>query len=335
MLAKVRSAAVQGLDAYSVDVEVDVGGGLPAFTIVGLPDTAVQEAKERVRAAIRNSNYAVPSRKITINLAPADVRKEGPVFDLPMAIGVLAATEQIRAPGLEHAFVLGELSLDGSIRPVPGLLSIALRAKASGIRALIVPVANAHEAALVDGLDVYPAQSLYQVIQHLEGEQAIAPVRNLPSPEVSPQYDVDFMEVKGQAHARRALEIAASGGHNVLMVWTFSCGSSSPRVSLGVCELGLPVATPSGTRATPDCRTNPSISTSPLPRTVTAFTNPRTTKAFSSSFNPASRRPNRDSRVSTVAFSSSVASNENSRASSERAWSSKAAWRCLTSSMRR
>lgn len=218
MLAKVRSAAVQGLDAYSVDVEVDVGGGLPAFTIVGLPDTAVQEAKERVRAAIRNSNYAVPSRKITINLAPADVRKEGPVFDLPMAIGVLAATEQIRTPGLEHAFVLGELSLDGSIRPVPGLLSIALRAKASGIRTLIVPVANAHEAALVDGLDVYPAQSLIQVIQHLEGEQAIAPVRNLPSPEVSPQYDVDFMEVKGQAHARRALEIAASGGHNVLMV---------------------------------------------------------------------------------------------------------------------
>lgn len=234
MLAKVRSAAVQGLDAYPVDVEVDVGGGLPAFTIVGLPDTAVQEAKERVRAAIRNSNYEVPSRKITINLAPADVRKEGPVFDLPMAIGILAATEQIRAPGLEHAFVLGELSLDGGIRPVPGLLSIALRAKASGIRTLIVPAANAHEAVLVDGLDVYPARSLFQVIQHLEGEQVIAPVRSPPYHDVAPQYDVDFMEVKGQAHARRALEIAASGGHNVLMVWTFSCGSSPPRVCLGV-----------------------------------------------------------------------------------------------------
>lgn len=218
MLAKVLSAAVLGLDAYPVDVEVDVGGGLPAFTIVGLPDTAVQEAKERVRAAIRNSNYEVPSRKITINLAPADVRKEGPAFDLPMAIGILAATEQIHTPGLDAAFILGELSLDGGIRPVSGLLSIALRAKSSGIHTLIVPAANAHEAALVDGLDVCAAQSLFQVIQHLEGEHVITPVRSPPYREAASQYDVDFTEIKGQAHARRGLEIAAAGGHNVLMV---------------------------------------------------------------------------------------------------------------------
>lgn len=133
MLAKIRSAAVQGLEAYPIDVEVDVGGGLPAFAIVGLPDTAVQEAKERVRAAIRNSNYDVPSRKITVNLAPADVRKEGPAFDLPMAVGILAATEQIRAPHLDGTVLLGELSLDGGVRPVAGLLSIALAARGLGM----------------------------------------------------------------------------------------------------------------------------------------------------------------------------------------------------------
>ena len=217
MLAKVRSAAVQGLDAYPIDVEVDVGGGLPAFAIVGLPDTAVQEAKERVRAAIRNSNYEVPARKITVNLAPADVRKEGPAFDLPMAVGILAATEQIRAR-LDGTVLLGELSLDGGVRPVTGVLSIALAARALGLRGLIVPRDNAAEAALVGELDIYPAASLGEVLRHLEGEAVLSPVRVVPESTDAPELDVDFSEVKGQEQARRAMEIAAAGGHNILMV---------------------------------------------------------------------------------------------------------------------
>ena len=217
MLAKVRSAAVQGLDAYPIDVEVDVGGGLPAFAIVGLPDTAVQEAKERVRAAIRNSNYEVPARKITVNLAPADVRKEGPAFDLPMAVGILAATEQIRAH-LDGTVLLGELSLDGGVRPVAGVLSIALAARALGLRALIVPRDNAAEAALVEELDIYPVASLGEVLRHLEGEVSLPPVRATPDSGGTPEFDVDFSEVKGQEQARRAMEIAAAGGHNILMV---------------------------------------------------------------------------------------------------------------------
>ena len=217
MLAKVRSAAVQGLDAYPIDVEVDVGGGLPAFAIVGLPDTAVQEAKERVRAAIRNSNYEVPARKITVNLAPADVRKEGPAFDLPMAVGILAATEQIRAR-LDGTVLLGELSLDGGVRPVTGVLSIALAARALGLRGLIVPRDNAAEAALVGELDIYPAASLGEVLRHLEGEAVLSPVRVVPESTDAPELDVDFSEVKGQEQVRRAMEIAAAGGHNILMV---------------------------------------------------------------------------------------------------------------------
>ncbi|MDR7517389.1 MAG: YifB family Mg chelatase-like AAA ATPase [Armatimonadota bacterium] len=219
MLARVRSAAVLGLDAYPIDVEVDVGGGLPAFAIVGLPDTAVQEAKERVRAAIRNTNYELPSRKITVNLAPADVRKEGPAFDLPMAVAILAATEQIRPAALDGTLLLGELSLDGTLRPVAGILCIALAARALGERALMVPRANAAEAALVEGLTVYPAGSLAEVIRHLEGTSILTPVRGgLPEVVEPPPADEDFSDVRGQAHVRRALEIAAAGGHNVLLV---------------------------------------------------------------------------------------------------------------------
>jgi magnesium chelatase family protein len=218
MLARVRSAAVLGLRGYAVDVEVDVGAGLPAFTIVGLPDPAVQEAKERVRAAVRNAGFEVPARRITINLAPADVRKAGPAFDLPMAVAILAATGQIRPCDPDGAVLLGELSLDGTLRPVTGALAVAMAVRGRG-GAIIVPEGNAAEAALVEGLDVHPATSLAEVVAHLEGRARIAPFRGpaAASAEVETG-EHDLAEVRGQDHARRALEIAAAGGHNILLV---------------------------------------------------------------------------------------------------------------------
>ena len=219
MLARVRSGAVHGLEAYPVDVEVDVGRGLPSFAIVGLPDPAVQEAKERVRAAIRNAGYDVPARRITVNLAPADIRKAGPSFDLPMAVGVLTATAQVRPYGLAETMLLGELSLDGSLRPITGTLPIALAARTAGLRALIVPDRNGPEASLVEGLAVHAAHTLADVLGHLDGT-ALLP--SLHPPPLTPRRDtgdeVDFSDVRGQLAARRALEIAAAGGHNVILL---------------------------------------------------------------------------------------------------------------------
>ncbi|OLP19555.1 magnesium chelatase [Leptolyngbya sp. 'hensonii'] len=221
MLARVWSAALIGIEAIRVGVEVDISGGLPGIAVVGLPDMAVQEAKERVRAALRNSGYVFPMRRIVINLTPADLRKEGPSFDLPVSVGVLAASEQISAELLADHLLLGEVSLDGSLRPVAGVLPIAAAARRLGLRGLIVPVDNLQEAAVVQGLSVYGFNHLSEVADFLRDPQryqeiAIPPGESLPRR--SPALALDLKDVKGQAHARRALEIAAAGGHNLIFV---------------------------------------------------------------------------------------------------------------------
>ncbi|HIK55528.1 MAG TPA: YifB family Mg chelatase-like AAA ATPase [Synechococcales cyanobacterium M55_K2018_004] len=220
MLSRTWSASLLGIDAVKVGVEVDIAGGLPGIVVVGLPDTAVQESRERVKTALKNAGYAFPMRKVVVNLTPADLRKEGPSFDLPISVGILAASEQVSPALLEHYLFLGELSLDGALRPVAGVLAIAATAKRLGIKGVVVPADNAREAAVVQGIDVYGFQHLSEVADFLNEPNRYQPLQldGLQELSRSQARPLDLKDVKGQAHARRALEIAAAGGHNLIFV---------------------------------------------------------------------------------------------------------------------
>jgi len=218
MLAQVCTCAIIGLEGQVVKVEVDTARGLPSFTLVGLPDAAVKESGERVRAAIKNSGLVMPGNRITINLAPADLRKAGPSYDLPIAIGVLAASEQIRVDDLDSALVVGELGLNGAVRHIRGVLSVAALARQRQFKRLFVPAEDAAEAALIPDVDVVPVSSLADLVNHLCGVAPIAPqIRAALSVEATPFVVTDLQEIRGQEHVKRAMEVAAAGGHNVIM----------------------------------------------------------------------------------------------------------------------
>src|ERR1700719_4102342 len=228
MLAKIYSAAVYGVDAYQVEIEVNGAGGDPAIVIVGLPDAAVKESRDRVTTAIANSGYYWPRGRTTINLAPADIKKEGPSFDLPIALGMIAVGEEINTTTFEKFSFVGELALNGAVRAVKGVLPVALEARRRGKHALFVPEANAREAAMVDKIDIYGVQNLRQTFQFLRGEVALLPARGdlMDFFATHQNYDVDFSDVKGQGHVKRAIEVAVAGGHNILMIGPPGSGKS-------------------------------------------------------------------------------------------------------------
>ena len=244
MLAKVYTCAVVGLEGRIIEVEVDISPGLPAITVVGLGDKAVQESRERVRAAIRNCGCDFPMRRVTVNLAPADLKKEGPVYDLSIAVGVLLSTGQVSCD-LSDTVLLGELALDGTLRHTNGILPMVDLARQEGFRRVVVPEADAREAALVTGIEVLPAGSLAELVAHLRGDAPIAPARvsltDDPLDEQASAFGVDLRDIKGQEHAKFALEVAAAGGHNVLMMGPPGSGKTLLARSLPSI---LPSATP-------------------------------------------------------------------------------------------
>ncbi len=220
MLAKTISAVVYGIEGRLVTVEVDIAPGLPSFSTVGLPDKSVQEARDRVIAAIRNSGFDFPVRKITVNLAPADTKKEGAAFDLPIAVGILSASQALENERLNGWCLLGELALDGSLRSIKGVISIIIEARAHNMKGVILPHANLAEARVIGGIKTFGASNLKEVIEFLNSPQADQPgeLFHYNFGDAREKFDADFSEVKGQGFAKRALEIAASGGHNILMV---------------------------------------------------------------------------------------------------------------------